>query len=62
MGLNSVIIFLIDCIVYATSFAKELTKDPIEIGKLVPKIQSVEGLQKQYETKKLSALFDYIFR
>ena len=31
-----------------TLFAKQpFTKDPIEIGQIVPKIQAVEGLQKQ---------------
>ena len=44
-----------------TSFAKlSFTTDPIEIGQLVPKIRAVEGLLKQWETKKLSALFGYI--
>ena len=41
-----------------TSFAKlPFTTDPIDIGQSVSKIQAIEGLQKQKETKKLSALF-----
>ena len=44
-----------------TSFAKlPFTTDPI--GQLGSKIQAVEGLQKQQETKKLSALFGYILK
>ena len=41
-----------------TPFTKlPFTTNTIDIGKSVPKIQAVEGLQKQKETKKLSALF-----
>ena len=34
----------------------------MEIGWLVSKIRVVEGLQKQWETKKLSACFGYILK
>ena len=55
---SSIFICLIDCI-----FAKlPLTTNPIVIGQLVPKIQVVEGLQKQKETKKLSDLFGFILK
>ena len=39
-----------------------LTTDSIEIDQLVPKIQAFEGLQKQEETKILSALFGCILK
>ena len=39
-----------------------LATDPVEISQLVPKIRAVEGLQKQLETKKISALFSYIVK
>ena len=41
-------------------FFRHFRTDPIEISLLVPEIQVVEGLQKQQEIKKPSALFGYI--
>ena len=47
---------------FYTPFAKYLILEgPLKIGQLVP-IQAVEGLQRHWETKKLSALFGCIFQ
>ena len=54
---NSILIFLL--IIYTICKAA-FTTDLIEIGQLVPKIQAVEELYKQYDTKKLPDLFSYV--
>ena len=38
-------------IFYKVLYRLEFGENPTEIGQLVPKIQTVEGLNKQWETK-----------